>query len=125
MQAIKESNLMDILFVHGLNGIQVVFGRKTGAHDDFLEIMYNYGIFAVVMFVNLYFKMITACVKMTKSGYPGAKAAGAAIVISLLMSFFSNYFVTFTHITMTATFWGIVVADWNQYQQNQSTSGEY
>ncbi len=124
-QAIKESNLLDILFGHGLNGIQVVFGRKTGAHNDFLEIMYNYGVFAVVLLINLYFKMIRACVKMTKSGYPGAKAAGAAIVISLLMSMFSNYFVTFTHITMTATFWGIVIADWNHYQHNKSISGGY
>ena len=62
---------------------------------------------------------------MTKSGYPGAKATGAAIVISLLMSLFSNYFVTFTQITVTATFWGIVLADWNHYQYNKSISGGY
>lgn len=125
LQSIKESNLLDIIFGHGLNGVQVVFGRKTGAHNDFLEILYNYGVFAVVLLINLYLKMIRACVKMTKVGYPGAKAAGASIVISLLMSLFSNYFVTFTHITMTATFWGIVIADWNHFQHNEALSGGY
>ena len=124
-QAIKDSHLMDILFGHGMNGIQVVFGRKTGAHNDFLEIMYNYGIFAVILLLNLYLKMVTTCVKMTKSGYPGAKAAGAAIIISFLMSLFSNYFVTFTQITMTATFWGIVLADWKHFQYNKVISGGY
>lgn len=124
-QAIKESHLLDILFGHGLNGIQVVFGRKSGAHDDFLEIMYNYGVFALMLLIYLYIKMVTTCIKMTKSGYPGAKATGAAIVISLLMSLFSNYFVTFTQITVTATFWGIVLADWNHYQYNKSISGGY
>lgn len=124
-QAIKASDFFELFFGRGMNGIQVVFGRKTGAHNDFLEIMYNFGIFAVVFLVHLYVKMIVACVKMTKSGYPGAKAAGAAVVISVLMSLFSNYFVTFTHITMTATFWGIVIADWKHYQHNKAISGGY
>ena len=124
-QAIKSSDFFDLFFGHGMNGIQVVYGRKTGAHNDFLEIMYNYGIFAVLLLVFLYYKMVVACVKMTKSGYPGAKAAGAAIVISVLMSLFSNYFVTFTQVTMTATFWGIVVSDWEHFMYNKSVTGGY
>lgn len=119
-KAIKSSDFFDLFFGKGMNGIQVVFGRNSGAHNDFLEIMYNYGIFAVLLLVNLYVKMVRVCVRMTKSGYPGAKAAGAAIVISVLMSLFSNYFVTFTHVTMTATFWGIVISDWKHYLHNQS-----
>lgn len=124
-QAIKSSDFFGLFFGKGMNGIQVVFGRKTGAHNDFLEIMYNYGIFAVILLVNIYAQMIKTCVKMTKSGYPGAKSAGAAIVISILMSLFSNYFVTFTQVTMTATFWGIAVSDWEHYLYNESVSGGY
>lgn len=124
-QAIKGSDFFELFFGHGMNGIQVVYGRKTGAHNDFLEIMYNYGIFAVLLLVFLYYKMVVACIKMTKTGYPGAKAAGAAIVISLFMSLFSNYFVTFTQITMTATFWGIVVSDWEHFMHNKSVTGGY
>lgn len=124
-QAIKSSDFFDLFFGHGMGGIQVVYGRNTGAHNDFLEIMYNYGFFAVVLFVYLYYKMIVACVKMIKTSYPGAKAAGAAIAISLFMSLFSNYFVTFTQITMTATFWGIVVSDWEHFMHNKSVTGGY
>lgn len=124
-QAIKSSDFFDLFFGHGMGGIQVVYGRNTGAHNDFLEIMYNYGIFAVLLLVFLYYKMVVACIKMTKTGYPGAKATGAAIVISLFMSLFSNYFVTFTQITMTATFWGIVVSDWEHFMHNKSVTGGY
>lgn len=125
LQAIWRSDFFDIFFGHGMSGIQVVFGRKSGAHNDFLEFMYNYGIFSVVLLIYVYVKMVLMCIKMTKSGYPGAKSVGASIVISLLMSLFTNYFVTFTHITMTATFWGIVVSDWEHYLYNKSVSGGY
>ena len=124
-KAIKGSDFFDLFFGHGMGGIQIIYGRNTGAHNDFLEIMYNYGFFAVVLFVYLYYKMVVACVKMVKTGYPGAKATGAAIVISLFMSLFSNYFVTFTQITLTATFWGIVVSDWEHFMHNKSVTGGY
>ena len=119
-QAIRVSDFFGFFFGHGLSGIQLVYGSDTGAHNDFLEIMYNYGVFALILMINLYAKMIVACRKMIKTGYPGAKAAGASVVISILLSLFTNYFVTFTHITMTATFWGIVIADWEHYMFNKS-----
>lgn len=125
LHAIIESDFFDLFFGHGMNGIQVVYGRNTGAHNDFLGYFYNFGFFAVILLVNLYYKMVIACIKMTKSGYPGAKATGAAIVISILLSLFSNYFVTFTFITMTATFWGIVVSDWEHFMYNKSVTGGY
>lgn len=125
LQAIMSSDFFGFFFGHGLSGIQLVYGSNTGAHNDFLEIMYNYGIFALVLLLNLYAKMIIACRRMIKTGYPGAKAAGASVVISILLSLFTNYFVTFTHITMTATFWGIVIADWEHYMHNRSLVQQY
>ncbi len=119
-KAITVSDFYGFFFGHGLSGIQLVYGSESGAHNDFLEIMYNYGVFALILIINLYAKMFIACRKMIKTGYPGAKAAGASLIISIVLSLFTNYFITFTHITITATFWGIVIADWKHYMLNKS-----
>lgn len=114
--AYKNSEFLNKLIGYGVNGIQVVYGRNTGAHNDFLEILYNYGIFAELLFCGIYLIKIRTCIKMIKSGYKGAGAVGAVIVISFLMSMFSNFFITFTHITLIGMFWGIVLQDWHKFE---------
>ncbi|NLA73611.1 MAG: O-antigen ligase family protein [Clostridiales bacterium] len=117
--AIKNSTMFEWLFGHGTRGIITVFGRNTGAHNDFLEIFYNFGFFSVVIFIVFYIVLISTAFKMIKDKYYGASAFAASIVISLFMSMFSNYVITFTHITSTACFWGIVLADWISIKQNR------
>ena len=114
--AYKNSDFLNKMIGHGIGGIQVVYGRNSGAHNDFLEILYNYGIFAVILFVCMYLTMIGTCIKMIKSKYQGAGAVGAVVVISILMSLFSNFFITFTQITLIGMFWGVALADWKKFE---------
>ena len=58
---------------------------------------------------------------MIKSGYKGAGAVGAVIVISFFMSMFSNFYITFTQITLIGMFWGIVLQDWHKFETQKIT----
>ncbi len=121
--AIKESTLYEWLFGHGINGVITVFGRTSGAHNDFLEVFYNFGFFVLILFIAFYIVLIATAVRMIKDRYYGASAFAASVVISLFMSMFSNYAITFTHVTGMAAFWGIALAEWTLMKAKQS--GKY
>lgn len=115
---IKQSDLYHWIIGYGNRGITMIYGRSSSAHNDFLEIMYDYGIFAVLSFAAFYLSMIVTCFKMIRAKFEGSKAFAASLIISLMMSMFSNYAITFTHISTVAVFWGVLFAEWNAFKKN-------
>lgn len=116
--AIKEAPIIRWFIGYGDKAVLRVYGRTSAAHNDFLEIMYDYGIFPLLAIIVFYFSMIKECLKMVVARFWGAPAFAAGLVISLFMSMFSNYMITFTHITGMAAFWGICLAEWKKYQSD-------
>jgi len=124
LTAIKNSNPIRWIVGYGNNAVIRVYGRTSAAHNDFIEIMFDYGIFAVIALVGFYVSIIRECAKMVKYKYPGAPAFAASIVVAIMMSMFSNFIITFTHISGMAAFWGVALAEWNEHRRQLGSVGQ-
>lgn len=66
-QIIDESfrgNSVDLLFGHGYSSVLKHF--EIGAHNDFLEVLYDYGIFALFLYIILLFRIVARWFHFTK-----------------------------------------------------------
>ena len=100
----KNSFFLDKLIGQGLFATNSLTGFN--AHNDFLEVLYDYGIFAFVCIVCFYFSLINQAIVMFRRRSPYAAAFAASIVIGLFLSLFSYLLAFFTYTAGIAAFWG-------------------
>ena len=105
--AFKNSRVINQLFGHGLHATGEVCTTDL-AHNDFLEVLYDYGIFAFLAFVGFYIAIIVNCVKMVKARSPYAGALAMSLVIGLMLSMFSYFLAYYTYVTCAVAFWGFI-----------------
>ena len=105
-----------MLFGNGNGSIGELVGGH--AHNDFLEFLYEYGLFAFVLYVVFYILLIKETIKMYKHGYVYAKEFTCSVVVALCMSMFSFYAIDCTHITSSSICQGLILADWYKFKMN-------
>ena len=110
-----DSSLVQILFGHGNMSVYRQFGGH--AHNDFLQVLYEYGIFAFVFYIGLYLSLMKTNLKMYRANYPHAAAFNMSIIISLILASFSFYVIDATYITSGSLTWGLLLADWQKYKR--------
>lgn len=100
----QNSSFLEKLLGHGM----FATNRLTGfnAHNDFLEALYDYGIFAFVCIVCFYFCLIKQAIVMVTRRSPYAAAFSASIILGLFLSLFSFFLVFYTYVTGIVAFWG-------------------
>lgn len=103
-QEYKDSGFAEKIFGHGMYATNALTGFN--AHNDFLEVLYDYGVFAFIFIICFYLSLIRHCVNMVKQASPYAAAFSASIVIGLFLSMFSFMLVYFTYVTPIVAFWG-------------------
>lgn len=54
---IANSNLTSLLLGHGWNRVVVDSPMALSAHNDFMEVLYDFGIFALLLYVYLYYRL--------------------------------------------------------------------
>lgn len=117
----NDSSFIEILVGHGYHSsFKLVDGH---VHNDFLEIFYDYGIIAFVLYVLFYASIIKECVKMYKRKFQYAKEFMVAIIISLFLAMFSWYAIECTHITCCSACIGLILAEWYKYQHEKNRLG--
>lgn len=104
----KNSSFLDKLIGHGMFSTNSLTGFD--AHDDFLEVLYDYGIFALICLVWFYICLIKKSINMLRSRSPYAAAFSASIVLGLFLSLFSYMLVYYTYVTGLVAFWGYCLA---------------
>lgn len=109
-----NSCFFNVLFGHGYGSIYKLVGGH--AHNDFLEFLYEYGIFAFVFYVTFYVSLIKEAVAMFKKKYMYAREFLCSVIVALCMSMFSFYAVDCTHITSSSICQGLILADWCKYK---------
>lgn len=103
---INESNLFKIIFGHGVNAISRTIG--IGGHNDFLEVLYCYGLIGFTLFISFLvhlFKEIRTFISSTHR---------IAFSISLIVLFFaliaSKLIATQIGLLPLSIFWGTLIA---------------
>lgn len=113
---IINSNSVNFLFGHGYKRVFRDFGGE--AHNDFLQVFYEYGLFALVMYISFYISLFKLWLKMQNKKYPYAKNFLMSIVAALFMAMFSFFIVEPRIIICSSLCWGLFLADWRKFQIN-------
>ena len=107
--------------------IRLMFGYGSGAvldllsgghaHNDFVELLFDYGIVALILYIVFYVAMIREGLSMYKRGYSYTREYFCSVAIAIGMSLYSFYAIDYTWITCSSVCFGMILSDWNKYKK--------
>ena len=116
MTEIGNSSVWCIISGHGFDAIYKLVGGR--AHNDFIEVFYNYGFFAVLLYVGFYIRLISTNIRQFKMKYPNAKYLTCSIVVALGLALVSYYVVEPTYLLSSVFVIGLQLGDWTKFARN-------
>ena len=116
LSAIGVSNIWEILFGHGFGAIYDLVGGR--AHNDFLEVFYNYGFIAVLLYIFFYLSLTSLNVRQYRKKYPRAKYLTCSIIVAFVMAMISFFIVEPTYVLCSMFVIGLILGDWKKYEDN-------
>ncbi len=103
----RSSPFLEQVFGHGMNTISQLGG--TQAHNDLLEVLYDYGMFGLIPLIVFYLTLIVECVRLVKRRSPYAAAFTFSLIVGLFLAMFSYFIIFYTYVTCYFAFWGYVL----------------
>ena len=113
---ILTARLNKIIFGHGIRSVYKNFGGH--AHNDFLQVLYEYGILAFAFYVAFYISLVLISFRMYKENYQYTAMFVMSIIISLFLASFSFFVIDSTYITCSSLTWGLILSDWLKLKNN-------
>lgn len=107
---ISESDLEELLFGHGFNAVLKHSPMALSAHNDFLEILFNYGIIGFVPYLLLHFQLIKQVIYSIKMRETNASAMAFTYTIFFVLSMISHVIV-YPWMCLVAIPWGLTQAE--------------
>lgn len=112
---LEDSNIFDLLFGHGYDATIADSRYNLSAHNEFLEILYNYGIFALIVFIAFIILLIKKskilrenCNINLYNGYL------CAVTIFIVASFPSHMLTYGTYFSLLSLYMGFAVGRANK-----------
>lgn len=97
-ETIKNSDLIKLLFGHGYNAVFIDRISVSSAHNDFLEVLYDYGAIGFILYVSLLFTFIKEAFRLWTSRSKYFSAYFAAMLIYITLSSISHLIIYPTYI---------------------------
>lgn len=116
-EAIKNSSLLQIIKGHGMRSIVNDIGGN--AHNDFLQIWYEYGIVALLLYILFFLQLLFTAYKMYRMKYPYTVQFICSLIITLFIAGVSFYVIDNTYITTGCMVQGVLMADFKKYLDKQ------
>lgn len=110
-KAFLDAPFINKLFGHGVYASENITDAR--AHNDFLEVLYDYGIFALSCFVGFYLSLLSELKKMIRKGSKYAPAFASSLIIGIFLSMFSFYMTFYTYVTSGVAVMGYIIASEN------------
>lgn len=110
-----ESSNIEWIFGHGHNTVveynyDYREGKKLSAHNDFLEVLFDYGILMFLLYVVLYFHLIRRLFYLHKIKHQFSSSYGVSIIIFVVMSNISHLIMYPTYFAFLTAYWGAIEA---------------
>lgn len=100
-----SSNIISFLLGHGgLGAVAKDFG--ISAHNDFLEIFYDFGLVGLSLYVTILLKLILIGKRFLRVNYPLAPAFVSSIILFLVLSSISHIVFILKYAMILFSFWG-------------------
>ena len=100
-----KSSVFPIIFGHGYNAVAEHI--HIGSHNDFLMMLFEYGIVGLCLYIYFWVKLITHSAVFPK-GSTSRIAYVSSLIIYFNVSMFSNVMNTQIQFLLLCTFWGIM-----------------
>lgn len=103
-QMIIQSPPTSFILGHGYNKV-FVNNHGASAHDDFLEVLYDYGLAGFILYIIFHITLIKRCRLLYKRKSPYFLAYFTSYLIFLVTSLFSHLIIYPTYFTLLLIFW--------------------
>lgn len=90
-------------------------GEYVSAHNDFLEVLYDYGIIGIILYIVFLIFMIQRGINMKKKNYKYANAFIGSIVMVIILSMTSHLIIYLNYYAAMFAFWGICLSDYQYF----------
>ncbi len=108
-----KTNSFDQWFLgHGYNTTAIYTGGLT-AHNDFLEMLFNFGGFGLLLYIALYFVLIKQSIVFRKAKYRYLASFNASIVLFFTTTMFSHLIFVPTYVGYLSLFWSFCIVDFD------------
>lgn len=117
INTVSNSNIINFLFGHGHRSTAIYF--RGDAHNDFLQVLFEYGLFALFLYISFFTSLLRSSYLMFKTKYPYAKNFFISIIAALFLAMFSFFIIEPRYITAIAITWGLLLADWYKFKKQK------
>lgn len=112
LDVLGVSSFWELLFGHGFGAVYDLVGGR--AHNDFLEVFYNFGFMAFVFYILFYINLILLNFRQYKNKYPNAKFLTCSIAVALVLAMVSFFVVEPTYVLSSMFTTGLLLGDWSK-----------
>lgn len=103
-----EDNKGKIVFGHGYRTVEEKLGESSSAHNDFLEVLYDYGIIGLLLFALFHLSLIKRVIFLRKIESEYAEGYMVSYVIFFIMSMVSHLIIYPTYFIFLTSYWGAI-----------------
>lgn len=105
MDNYRLSPFSEQLFGHGPRGVSQL-GMATAAHNDFIEVLYDYGILGLIVYLSIHVHLIRKTIRLKKDNNPLFWSFFTMYIIFFVMSMVSILIPQQRYLIYMAVYWG-------------------
>lgn len=119
-QVLKNDGLLSIFGRgHVANDVSPEYSHLTWAHNDILQITFDYGYVGAIMFLGIAIGLFNKWREMQKSGYEYSLLFLISLLTAFINSIFSMCFIYPQWILMNVVLWGVLLGDFDRTRQKE------
>lgn len=115
---IRYSDIIALIFGHGFDTVIENSPLALSAHCDFLEVIYDYGVSGLLLYLTFYKRLWNGFIKMYRQGSELAAPMSFTFVIAFVVSLFSHLIIFPTYFLGFCLFWGLAMGSVDSEEAN-------
>ena len=115
---IRHSDIIALIFGHGFDTVIENSPLALSAHCDFLEVIYDYGVSGLLLYLIFYKRLWNGFIKMYRQGSELAAPMSFTFVTAFVVSLFSHLIIFPTYFLGFCLFWGLAMGSVDSEEAN-------
>ena len=115
---IRYSDIIALIFGHGFDTVIENSPLALSAHCDFLEVIYDYGVSGLLLYLTFYKRLWNGFIKMYRQGSELAAPMSFTFVTAFVVSLFSHLIIFPTYFLGFCLFWGLAMGSIDSEEAN-------
>ena len=102
----SETDPGKVVFGHGYRTVELQLGEAHTAHNDFLEVTYDYGFLGLIVYLLIHISLIARLVSLGRAKSPLVESYTVSYCIFLIISMVSHLVIYPTYFVFLTAYWG-------------------